>query len=137
MRAQIFTAEQQSELTRWAQELRTTALQQGNRRLRSEYGFCCLGIYCHLVNPTGWSPQKSVGEFFVVYQYREAQYPKEFYTTLPDSFRQALGLSTLLQDAFIRLNDGFRYTFTQIADEIIALVNTGTFTEPTVRCLGL
>jgi hypothetical protein len=40
---------------RWAAALRSGKYQQGKRFLRLGEQFCCLGVLCDVIDPTGWN----------------------------------------------------------------------------------
>lgn len=41
-------------IRRWIRALRSGKYPQAMGYLRTEAGYCCLGVECDLVNPTGW-----------------------------------------------------------------------------------
>jgi hypothetical protein len=61
----MLTPEQVAVRAQWTAALRSGAYQQGNGRLRGQWpgspheGFCCLGVLCDVVAPTGWERRRS------------------------------------------------------------------------------
>lgn len=119
------TPDQIKELTRWADYLRTSGLQQGSGRLRTGDEYCCLGVYCEMVDPDGWEAE-SYKQFAMSHRGME--------TELPLEYEQALGI-VHIGEAFAAMNDDLSYTFEKIADEIMYFIRTGLLTGETEEAL--
>lgn len=104
--------------SKWVAALRSGKYKQTQTVLRDDLGFCCLGVLCDVIGPTGWSP---VGGGF----------------TYLDTFSLGLlgtpllnyvGLDADTQVELTKLNDeakldmGSPSTFAEIADYIEANV---------------
>lgn len=46
---------------RWVAALRSGKYKQGNGMLRIDGAFCCLGVLCDVVNPSGWGAELPMG----------------------------------------------------------------------------
>lgn len=113
----FFTEEQKTCLLEWATELEETQLPQGKGNLRTEIGYCCLGIYCNMRGPESWiRGAYSPGGSIYAFEKEESR--------LPLRLSKELGIESF-QNLFMTLNDGWGYSFKQIAVEIRSLVETG------------
>lgn len=108
---------------KWVEALRSGQYTQGKGVLRTGADrFCCLGVLCDLVDPSGWG-QLSAVETCVdgrdmeldaySYEYREARVA----TSLPNNLREIVGLQPADMRALIQLND-FGRSFETIAQHI-------------------
>jgi hypothetical protein len=100
--------------------------------------FCCLGVYAEYKNPNRFSRRRYSAEFYL----KNSTDNSTAY--LPTNYKQELGFSNKrngegvdLEELFVSLNDGHRYTFSDIAVEIRHLVETGRFTKDTEKVLYL
>lgn len=128
-----FSETEKDHLRAWATELETTELPQGKNRLRSQDGFCCLGIYCNMKNENGWVSTL----FSASYQWSFVTYEKgcggklvrrEVTTYFPRELSDELGLEAHhLQPVFVAMNDRWSYSFRRIAKEVRSLANKGCF----------
>ena len=89
----------------WLDALRSGKYPQTIYQLKSDYGYCCLGVLCDLARADG-GPGWSDG------LYRVTDYQ------LPYKMSHFMGLTQGEQNALIRMNDKSRATFAQIADYI-------------------
>lgn len=144
-----FTDEQRAELINWSAELRTTNKPQVIETLRAPItediqgscGYCCLGIYLDMKRPEGWIFDPD--NYWV---YIKSDEDTQYDTALPEEDSEKLGLlqsvtvrnkhngndyrrSLSLEELLVSLNDDSMYTFPQIADEIMSLIQTGNFTD--------
>jgi hypothetical protein len=95
---------------RWLEALRSGKYDQGKSWLRQGDSFCCLGVLCDLVDPTGWRPGA------LVYSYSVADHT----SILPGMTKVATGLDSAVDlDKLMSMNDNGQ-SFAQIADWIEA-----------------
>lgn len=92
----------------WVAALRSGKYRQGQDRLRSESGFCCLGVLCDIKNPEGWRASPITGGWF---HGREFMFPDPCVSDIPES----------IQNQVARLNDNGK-SFLEIANWIEANV---------------
>lgn len=105
-----FTYEAIQKQRAWVKELRETSKGQTRGRLRANDNFCCLGIYCNMVNPLGWKQHPSElvsdGHYYVF---------GDNGVNLPVNLSRELGL--MGQQVLMDMNDtGF--SFKEIADAL-------------------
>lgn len=91
---------------KWVAALRSGDYKQTTNKLRSSQGFCCLGVLCDIIDPTGWKQYTQVNG---VMQFRNE------IDHLPVSVVEEVG--EFLQSPLIRMNDSGK-PFDQIADYI-------------------
>lgn len=112
----------------WVDALRSGKYEQGQNRLRTNDCFCCLGVYCDLIDPHRWKhlPSLSTSEYDYYDWKGEDGYYKEW---MPAYLSEKLGLiggsGALPIDVILDkiggivkladLNDQ-KFTFIQIAD---------------------
>lgn len=97
----------------WLRALRGGKYQQGHGKLRhtddSGDKYCCLGVLCDLVDPTGWKPP---GTNSAGYYHKEASgYPSA-------EVRAIAELASDDENTLVALNDGRRASFLEIAKYI-------------------
>jgi len=96
--------------TKWLEALRGGEYKQGDGFLRTDAGFCCLGVLCDIVKPV-W---KKGGGLGIEHDCGELDYPTE-------SLLQEVGLDFLASRRVAEMNDSGS-TFAEIADWIEANV---------------
>lgn len=140
-----FTDDQASELMWWRDHLRDTTKKQTVKMLRNtDGGFCCLGLYLDECSPENWvvMHEEACGGYWS-FHYNAIDDLINFENrthhkiSLPLKYRRKLGLDQIawfdekndipidLQTIFMKLNDGARWTFSQIADEIDYILEHG------------
>jgi hypothetical protein len=98
-------------LEEWIVALRSGKYQQAKDRLRTDGGYCCLGVLCDITDPKGWEIKEGCWEY-----YGETAYPTH-------AMIEQLG-ELELHDGYIgTLNDMRNMSFAEIADGLEA----GTF----------
>lgn len=105
---------------KWVEALRSGKYRQGKGRLRDdEDRMCCLGVCADIFAPSGWRRLRAESRWF---SYSDGDALR--YCRLPDSTREALGLTGEQENGLIDRNDGTGgftgnpQTFEQIADYI-------------------
>ena len=91
----------QKRVRQWARALRSGKYAQGNGYLRSKADvdeFCCLGVACDLLDPTGWSSNYEGTSFY--------QHSHGSNELLDSTGRLKLRLSKSGQQILTTLNDG-------------------------------
>lgn len=79
----------------WVEALRSGKYTQSQGRLRTNEGFCCLGVLCDIVSPQLWTHNEVTG-----FRFRgEAG-------MLPKAFVDEVGIPLLDQEKLIEMNDG-------------------------------
>jgi len=107
----------------WIAALRSGEYSQAQGYLRTETGFCCLGVACHLCDPTKWSPLRGGGgEIEPHYRYGYDRSGLPFQVGEDYCLRDADGTfgwrrGTDQQESLASLNDGGA-SFGEIADVI-------------------
>ncbi len=101
---------------KWVEALRSGEYKQGIGLLRDcDGGFCCLGVLCHVIDPTKWTEEMSESldyePILEGYSYDKCE------SMLPLELAHALELDDY-QDILISMNDKQRLPFTDIADYI-------------------
>lgn len=107
---------------KWVKALRSGKYIQSASRLRTDRGFCCLGVLCDVIDNTKWVKAPKQNNLLPYYTYDE-ECSRDF---LPISLLKKTGLELknphVIVDEKIyelsSLNDDGRYTFNQIADLI-------------------
>lgn len=100
---------------RWVAALRSGDYQQARKKLRSDAGYCCLGVFCDIFGDGAWV-RSSNGAWF--------------YAMGPDKLRvggvpplalcRSVGLSERDMYSLVELNDDEEKGFAEIADYIEA-----------------
>ena len=85
--------------TRWIKALRSGKYPQATNGLRTETGYCCLGVLCDLIDPSKWNDLRYDGRGAYV----------------PGSTRELIGLSDADENKLAAMNDNERKSFEQIA----------------------
>jgi hypothetical protein len=96
--------------TRWVEALRSGRYQQVTGKLRTEEGYCCLGVLCVAAELS-----ISSDGFHVEEDYEDEDYDEDGYAPL-----NALVGGKSIVKALYGLNDDERKTFPEIADYIEA-----------------
>lgn len=96
---------------KWIQALSSGQYQQGSGVLRDKHDrFCCLGVLCDLVDPSGWRDMKLVDTCVANHEFELEAYPylheaDEGETTLPYALQKRSGLTQSEISKLIVLND--------------------------------
>lgn len=104
---------------KWVAALRSGKYQQDSGRLRTEKGFCCLGVLCDVVNESKWAVHDRTsesGEKDTVFRYIDTG-GTEVDSYLPDSIQEQLTLTEWQCSELADLNDTGSL-FSMIADVI-------------------
>lgn len=113
---------------KWIEALRSGKYQQGKGVLRTDTDhFCCLGVLCDLVDPSGWRGTGLIETSVDGMDVSQEAYP--FFSisdvgsavSLPHDLRKQLGLHIADIQALIRMNDSGN-PFESIAKHIEANV---------------
>lgn len=97
--------------TKWIAALKSGNYKQGSGTLRSDKNeFCCLGVLCDVVDPSGWC-------------HLDKDTPDLYYHlgttgTLSQEMKRTYGLSSTNVGILIDLNDNQKLSFTEIAEYI-------------------
>lgn len=100
-------------LNKWIERLEDPNTMQGKGGLRTLHGFCCLGVLCDIVDPTGWNKDQW-GWFF---NYKQNITIRGFLPPIlaQENGMEPIGISSGSREAALStLNDG-NYTFQEIA----------------------
>lgn len=93
---------------KWIAALRSGKYPQAKAALRTDVGYCCLGVLCDVVRPNGWSQPFAQPEWKHLGEY-----------SAPDpSIGVEIELSSLSQEWLVHLNDAAGKSFAEIADYI-------------------
>lgn len=98
---------------RWLEALRSGKYSQTRRSLRTDHGFCCLGVACDVYDPKGW--EKDTEDISHEFMGERNYLPKEVREWLglrPHYSMAHGGVESILAD----LNDKTGSTFAEIAD---------------------
>ena len=79
--------------------------------------FCCIGVGCDVINPSGWKQAVERSDMFD-FEGKSGQ--------PPDVFMEKTGFSIEFCSALMGLNDTLRFSFEQIADYVEGKINNGT-----------
>ncbi len=90
--------------------LRSGKYKQCRNRLRSPYGYCCLGVACDISGLAEWEKHESPLEDYYHYEGQDCD--------LPSKVGVAMGITREEMCRLIELNDAQRYSFAEIADYI-------------------
>ena len=97
----------------WLERLRSGEYEQIQGRLRSDDGYCCMGVLCEIIDPNKWQTRDNLDW--------EWGYGG---TKIPESVLYEIGLTEGIQRVLLKRNDGSRtdgvreHTFLEIADYI-------------------
>lgn len=94
---------------KWLEALRSGTFPQDKGRLKSSYGYCCLGVYAHVLG-SSFIKYGSVDVFETNFK----GYPGEYMTKLPHGL-----IPDSVQTRLMDMNDG-GMSFSEIADWIEA-----------------
>lgn len=99
---------------KWTAALRSGKYQQAKRYLHTDGGYCCLGVLCDLIDPTGWreGPNKRVSDFEYGGDSR--------YQNPPAKVVEQAGIDWTAVNRLMDMNDDEGKSFVQIADYIEA-----------------
>lgn len=93
---------------KWVEALRSGKYVQGHSQLRTEVGFCCIGVLCDVINPSDWR-RHGLSNMWI------------YGTTALNMPTAVAGFAKLTSDAenyLTILNDRERKSFPEIADYI-------------------
>jgi hypothetical protein len=96
---------------KWVEALRSEKYEQTNGILRSENGFCCLGVLCDVLDPSKWGQPMEHHRLEKIFCY------ENWDETLPKKLREDIGISIQDQDHLMYLNDT-GHNFKEIANHI-------------------
>lgn len=101
--------------TKWVEALRSGEYTQGKHRLRTkDNDFCCLGVLCDIVDPSGWE----MSVLSDCYEY------ENYVGTLPMAFAQDIDFPLVVQkgmtnfEAILQNMNDSGVPFSEIADYI-------------------
>lgn len=93
----------------WIAALRSDEYEQGVGKLRNaDNKFCCLGVLCDVVDPSGWDRTDESDDW---------EYGG-FAGDLPTEMNDATGITPAQENTLTKMNDGKRASFAEIADYI-------------------
>lgn len=93
----------------WIKALESGKYAQTEYCLRDARGFCCLGVFCDVVEPDGWSKEKYMGMLM-----KNAISHKRSVSLLSQRMREMIDLSDYHMDRVVEMNDNGS-TFADIA----------------------
>lgn len=97
---------------KWIEALRSGKYRQGTRALRSDRGFCCLGVACDIIDPNGW-----VGPIGNDIRWTDGdKQPRSAY--IPYDTAARIGISQVAMGNLASMNDSGGKSFSWIADYI-------------------
>ncbi len=105
-------------INEWIKALRSKKYYQINYNLRTEDGYCCLGVGCDVIDGTAWHMCSSPIESYS-YIYRNGKEEKKF---MPESIYKQYGLTEYLVKFMATMNDMHRKNFEFIADFLEVIV---------------
>jgi hypothetical protein len=91
---------------KWIIALESNDYEQGQKWLRTDNKFCCLGVLCNIIDPNKWDFDRG----FFNYSGWE--------TAIPDNLLEQLEISLVQQNELIELNDKKGSNFKEIAQWI-------------------
>jgi hypothetical protein len=109
----------------WTEALRSGDYEQTDSRLDNGHAQCCLGVLCDIAD-LDWELDgegnriygKFIEETDSIFGGTHTYLQDDTDVSLPDFFREEIGLTYEAQAALIELNDEFNYSFDEIADWI-------------------
>lgn len=90
---------------------------QGKGYLQSKHGFCCWGVACDLVDPSGWDGPDDFSKGPLAYSHPSSIHNGDSYSFPPPFVIKALGVDKLDVTYYARMNDAGK-SFLEIADKI-------------------
>ena len=96
---------------KWIAALKNGEYEQSVNILRSNIGYCCLGVLCDVIDNKKWNTVN--GEF-----HWKSDDDDFYYAALPKTISQKLNISLDEEAELVRLNDTERLNFTEIAQWI-------------------
>jgi hypothetical protein len=100
------TIDRRETLEKWIAALRSGKYKQTSGELERRGKYCCLGVLCDVVDPSGWHCGN--------YRYDG----EELQCSLPTKLRLGVGIQTRQETQLIELNDDKGESFVEIADWI-------------------
>lgn len=82
----------------WLSALRSGKYKKTKNRLKSETGFCCLGVLCDITNPKGWKKGWGNSHNFIHHESCND-------TFLPDELRKEAGITLAQERVLAYRND--------------------------------
>ena len=113
----------------WIAALRSGKYSQGQHELRTPHDtFCCLGVLCDVINPSGWTrvPQNAAVGAIVAWRHEVGDGPDEAVGSHTAVRGNAVGLSESFIGGLIAMNDSGS-TFEEIADVLQRSNERGTW----------
>jgi hypothetical protein len=123
---------QASNVTKWLKALRSGEYRQTKEVLKSDEGFCCLGVLCDVVDRKGWEDHDLVeASYFYIFDEDdrdESLIPQRIFSSwtgitgaVPDPRTETAEADEKFHDDFLGsmlagLNDESDWTFEEIAD---------------------
>ena len=108
----ILTPEQVAAAKGWIAALRSGNYAQGHRALRTEKGFCCLGVASDILNPEAWRNTN------VAWFRWEDPIEGSFWGGLSVQAANHFGLAVGAQDLLVNANDDLGMSFEEIAADL-------------------
>lgn len=92
---------------KWVDALRSDDYKQATGKLKSNNGYCCIGVACDLINKDKWIIEGSYFSYDGHIGY------------MPPKVANLYKIKEKATSKLVELNDGKKYTFKQIADYIV------------------
>jgi hypothetical protein len=107
---------------RWVDALRSGTYTQGEGRLRTPTGYCCLGVLCDLYDPMNWDGHSYVGEQYtlpdIVSEWADIMNDPYFVSNNSQEYGDAVDLDNPERVYLGSLNDDAKMSFAEIANVI-------------------
>ncbi len=100
----------QTLIKKWIVALRSKKYQQCREQLKSEKGFCCLGVLCDISGTGHWQNNHFIYE-------PNGRHDVTF-NALPSELLSAIQFTREDEVVLMKMNDQFKYTFDEIASYI-------------------
>jgi hypothetical protein len=96
---------------KWVAALRSGEYSQGESALKKDGKFCCLGVLCDTIDPSGWSEPEKTGYTRYTFEGSSDE------CWLPGTLEEKLGLRSKT-GPLMAMNDYDKKSFAEIADYI-------------------
>jgi len=96
---------------KWVEALRSGKYEQGQSALKRDGRFCCLGVLCDIIDPSGWSEPEKTGYTRYSFEGNSDE------CWIPDTLEEKLGLVGKT-GTLMGMNDHDKKSFAEIADYI-------------------
>ncbi len=93
----------------WVEALRSGEYAQCRNALSRDGGYCCLGVLCNVVDPSGWGDSLYGSSFYTYKNEGDDSVP-------PSSLCTEVGLGSDDLDFLVKANDNEMWGFNKIAD---------------------